>query len=463
MQLTNQEWDVCLPPIQVEEIHVRSAQNQIRDYWHDLSETQRAHPTTQGEGVVVFVIDTTFKTDHPDLRDNLLLEYAASFIDGPGEEDTNGHGIHCLGIVGALDNQIGVLGAAPRVKMVPVRALNNAGSGTWQSVANAIRYAADVNLGAYNGWKRIISLSLGGPTGSTILKSALEHAKAKGCFTFAAAGNSGFNPDRDTMNYPAAYEDLVIAVGSVARDEKPSWFSSAGDALDVVSFGESILSTYRSNTYARLSGTSMATPIAAGLAALILNIHKDVDFTLDSLKGFIKKHAKDIYTPGEDKKTGAGLMVMGNYIDNKPGEGQPPVEEPPVQPPKKERELRFFVPGPFNIIWGTTIRPNTASISCVEQDDLASLNNKTLAVSEFEITMKTAAYADKAYDGLHAAVSQFFVNRGLILSPEDDFNDALKWTVHFLQMLAPRFGTEPFVVESVKGADGKRVAIFKKQ
>lgn len=452
------DYEVGLPPYTVEEIDFKTLQAQTFDYWHALSKTAEAFKDTKGEGVVVFVLDTTFKTSHPDLQENLLPEFAKSFINGPGDEDTQGHGIHCLGLVGAADNTIGVVGAAPKVKLIPVRVLNNAGQGSWQSVANGIRYAADVDLGKYNAYPRIISMSLGGSGGSEVLRSAMAHAVQKGCYPICAAGNSGYNGG-DTINYPGAYDEFTITVGSISKSFQPSSFSSAGKALDVVSFGESILSTYKNNTYARLTGTSMATPIVAGLAALILSKYSNVKMSLAQLEAYLKMYAKDLGEPGEDVRTGAGAVIIDEYFKNAPNFDDPVDEDPNDDDPvdedpkddepvfvKPERKLEFIFTEDFSIVWGTSIAPRNVedvNVSLIGHSQTAHLSKrKTLFVKELKLSVTSTQMADKHYDELFAALSNFFANRGLVLFTDSDFRDAAFWTVHFLNLIFKKAGIQ---------------------
>lgn len=445
------EYDVFLPDIEIEAIDFKSLQSEVLDYWHGLVKTEKAFEHTKGEGVVVFVLDTTYKTDHPDLVGNILHEYAASFIDGPGDEDTHGHGIHCLGLVGAVDNSIGVVGAAPNVKLVPVRVLNNRGSGSWTSVANGVRYAAEVDLGKYNDYKRVISMSLGGSQGNDTLRDAMQYAVDKGCYPVVAAGNSGYNGS-DTVNYPGAYDDLAITVSSISKGWQPSGFSSGGKAVDVASFGESIYSTYKNNSYARLSGTSMATPIVAGLVALILSKHSDYTPTLKQLELYLKLYARDLITEGEDDQTGAGAVVIDKYMENAPDDDLPDNPDDPNEPSdpvKPKRTFNMIFEGDFTMAWGNQLSSTQDDfLFQLVKRSTSVLNKKQLFVKSLKFELESTTTYEVEYDKYLEFLVDFFRNRGLILSAGSDVHDAAKYTLHFLSMFLKRNGMESYIKEA---------------
>ncbi|MEG4503550.1 S8 family serine peptidase [Microcoleus sp. F6_B4] len=241
-----------------------------------------------GNGIVVAVVDSGVDYTHPDLDDNIWRnpgEIAGNGIDDDGngyiddirgwdflyndnypmDLDYYGHGTHIAGAIAAERNDFGITGVAPNAKIMPVRVLDTFGDGEPNNVAAGIRYAAD------NG-ANVINLSLGNEFyPSNVINNAIEYANNKGSVVVAAAGNSGFSqPD-----YPARNADsLGIAVGSIDINGRMADTSNrAGStALDyVVAPGVDIYSTTPYRTYDTLTGTSMATPQVAGVAALVLN------------------------------------------------------------------------------------------------------------------------------------------------------------------------------------------------
>lgn len=217
---------------------------------------------TRGQGVRVAVLDTGIDPDHPDLEG--AIEQTRDFT-GEGIEDLNGHGTHCAGVIAARQNEIGFIGTAPLASLLIGKVLRNDGAGSLDAVADGVRWAVEERVD-------ILSMSLGAPEGSPGLFEAVHTALARGIIVICAAGNSGalFT---NSIGYPGRYGS-VITVAAHDQHGQPSGFSSRGSAIDFMAPGQDIWSTYRQGGYAKLSGTSMATPFVAGLAALVLAKHR---------------------------------------------------------------------------------------------------------------------------------------------------------------------------------------------
>lgn len=217
-----------------------------------------AWDVNQGDsGVVIAIIDTGVDLDHPDLADKLVAGYDFVNLDTVADDD-NGHGTHCAGIASArTNNGLGIAGVGFNCSLMPIKALNSSGSGTYSAIINGIIWATD------NG-ANVISMSLGGSSGSSALQEAVNYATERGVVVVAAAGNS----NTSSPMYPAYYENC-IAVGSTDSFDNKSSFSNYGTWVDVAAPGSGIYSTYVGGGYATLSGTSMATPHVAGLAGLL--------------------------------------------------------------------------------------------------------------------------------------------------------------------------------------------------
>ncbi|PTX64360.1 thermitase [Melghirimyces profundicolus] len=205
----------------------------------------------------IAIVDTGVQYDHPDLNAKVTRGY--DFVGNDWYPyDYNGHGTHVAGTAAAeTNNSTGVAGMAPNAEIFAVRVLDANGSGTLADVADGIVHSADYG-------SDVINLSLGSPSGSSTLKSAVDYAWNRGAVVVAAAGNAGTS----TKHYPAAYAN-AIAVGATDPNDNKASFSSYGTWVDVAAPGVDILSTYPTNSYAYLSGTSMATPHVAGLAGLL--------------------------------------------------------------------------------------------------------------------------------------------------------------------------------------------------
>jgi len=220
---------------------------------------------SKGKGIKVAILDTGCDTTHPDLQERIIGGYNFTDDDNSNPDiysDYNGHGTHVAGTIGAVENSIGVAGAAPEVSLLIVKVLNGQGSGQYDWIANGILYAIEQKVD-------IISMSLGGPDDVQALHDAVKRAVDNQILVVCAAGNEGDGRDTtEELGYPAAYNE-VISVGSVDFTRNSSEFSNSNREVDLAAPGENILSTYMGGQYARLSGTSMAAPHVTGGLALI--------------------------------------------------------------------------------------------------------------------------------------------------------------------------------------------------
>lgn len=260
--------------------------------------------------VLVAVIDSGICVDHPDLGGRIAEGW--DFVeDDAVPQDDFGHGCSVAGVIAAnVNNGMGIAGVAPNTTIVPLRVLNAEGVGTYSDVAAAIVSAADDGVS-------IINLSLGGYEPSDILAEAVDYAVSRGVMVIAAAGNTG----SEGVLYPAAYES-VIAVGSVDADLEPSGFSSTGPAIDLWAPGGGILATGLNGDYTFLSGTSMAAPHVAGVAALEMALGNEL-----TVNG-------DVVSVGGEPPTG-----------DEPPVPPPPSDVPtPPLPGGREAPLRIMVP-----------------------------------------------------------------------------------------------------------------------
>ncbi|MDY6986373.1 MAG: S8 family peptidase [Candidatus Thermoplasmatota archaeon] len=210
------------------------------------------------EGVMVAVVDTGVDYTHEDLYGRVIPGY--DYVNNDTDPmDDQGHGTHCAGIIGAtLNNGVGIAGIA-QVSIMAVKALDSQGSGYYSWISSGIRYAVD------NG-ANVISMSLGGPSDSQVMRDACDYAWNNGVLVVAAAGNDYGG----AVSYPAKY-DSVMAVSAIDSNDKLAYYSNVGPEIEVCAPGSSVLSTYPGNQYVSMSGTSMACPHVAGVAGLVFS------------------------------------------------------------------------------------------------------------------------------------------------------------------------------------------------
>lgn len=245
-----------------------------------------------GSGVKVAVVDTGVSYIHPDLwgKVDKGWDYVASDADPMDEQ---GHGTHVAGIAaGIAGNATGGAGIAPTARILAVRVLDAEGAGYYSWIANGIIYAVDHGA-------KVINLSLGGPTGSATLENAVNYATAKGALVLCASGNDG----TASVGYPARYGNC-LAVGSTNSSDVRSSFSNHGAGLDLVAPGSNILSSTRGGGYESWSGTSMATPFASGVAALLYS----QGLTRSQVVATIIGTARDLGAVGYDTVYGSGRI-----------------------------------------------------------------------------------------------------------------------------------------------------------
>ncbi|MFA5140982.1 MAG: S8 family peptidase [Elusimicrobiota bacterium] len=218
---------------------------------------QSAWERTQGDGVKVAVVDTGIDFKHPDLAAN----YAGgtNVVDSKKSPmDDNGHGTHVAGTIAAVKDGQGVVGVAPKAKLYAVKVLDGDGGGNLSGIVKGILWCADNGI-------QVANMSLGAARGSIFMRMALVYAKYKGVVVVAAAGNSGGD-----VSYPGAYEE-TLAVSASDSSDKIAEFSSRGKQVDFIAPGVGVKSSIPGGGYDRYSGTSMATPHVAGLAALAVS------------------------------------------------------------------------------------------------------------------------------------------------------------------------------------------------
>lgn len=256
-------------------------------------------------GITVAVLDSGVDVNHPDLK-NRLVQGTNTVNPLKSSRDDDGHGTHVAGIIGATNNNgTGVTGVAgiPGIKIMPVKVFDGAG-GSDVSISDGIIWAADHGA-------RVINMSFGSYFQSDVLNDAIDYAYDKGVVLVAAAGNWA----SQDISYPAALAK-VIAVSATDKNDSLADFSSYGPQIDVCAPGYEIYSTfwdkYKGSTYTELSGTSMASPMVAGLAALLLA--KNPNLTNEEVRQIIEVSAVDLGDPGWDTKFGHGRINLDKAL-----------------------------------------------------------------------------------------------------------------------------------------------------
>jgi len=424
----------------------------FRDQW-GLTEVraEEAWDLSSGEDVVIAVVDSGIDYEHPDIADNVYRNPGELGTDGLGGDrstngidddgngyvddvlgydfanldadpmDDNGHGTHCAGIIAAVtDNGIGIAGVAPRAKVLAVKNIDASGNGDLDSTATAIFYAAQSGA-------RVINLSQGFDGYSQTLHDAVRYAHdVAGAVVVVAAGNSSANVGDwyddafGIVRFPAAARE-VITVSALDHTRTLASFSNFGTKIDVAAPGgggptvdgdlvaphRTILSLYSRQTgrafqypeqvvdgrYYRVSGTSQAAPVVAGVAALLLA--RNPYLGPEQVRQAIRRSALDVGTSGIDLQTGHGLVDARAALE----EPEPLVAHltGPVAVIASTREIEISgsAHGPgfagYQLSWGAGEAPTAwhtiaASFDPVEASTLTQWDLRE--VSEGDVTLR---------------------------------------------------------------------------
>ncbi len=242
--------------------------------------------------VRVGIMDTGIHLKHADLKDNIKggINVTGSSSD---YSDDNGHGTHVAGIVGGLNNDIGIVGVMPKVDLYAVKVFNSAGEGSLSDIIRGLQWCISNKI-------KLVNMSFGSATDNATFREVFMNAEKAGIIMVVAAGNDG---NEHIMQYPAKYPE-TIAVASLNEMNNISSFSSYGPEVDIIAPGEDILSTWNNGGYKKMSGTSMAAPHVTGAIAQMLNYWGDL--TPAQVRQLLKITTHRL--PLRSEQQGAGLI-----------------------------------------------------------------------------------------------------------------------------------------------------------
>jgi subtilisin family serine protease len=347
--------------------------------WH-LSKIQCAQAwdfTTGKPEVVIAVVDTGIAFTHSDLAGKILPGYDFGSNDGD-PTDVGAHGTAVAGTAAALSNNgTGVTGVAWGNRILPVKVFDSSGYASDSNIAKGIMYAADQGA-------RVINLSLGGPGASSTLQNAIDYAWNRNAVVVAAAGNYG-----DSIAvYPAACHN-VVAVGSVDSSDTRSTFSSYGSWLTLSAPGEIIFTTQNSSTslYVAASGTSFASPIVAGVVALMASANTQLSNA--QIVDLLKQSTDDLGTTGFDIYYGFGRVNA--YKAVRAASGSASTDTTPPTAAISSPLAGSTVAGTVTIGVNASDNVGVTKVECYINDVLAS----TSASGSF--SWNTTAYSNGSY------------------------------------------------------------------
>lgn len=269
--------------------------------WHHAKiGSEAAWARGDAEGMVIAIVDTGVDCAHPDLAGRCLPGY--DYVnDDDDPMDDNGHGTIEAGVAAAITNNgEGVAGLAWGARILPLKAMGGSGGGSIGAIVSSIEHAVD-------GGADVINLSLGTGSPDPALQAAVEHAAREDVFVAAAGGNSNVRAEL----FPAGYPEVVGVGGTRQSDTHPPF--NTGPHIEVSAPGWEILTTRLGDGYEAYHGTSEATPLVAGLAALLRAAHPD--WTVPDLRARIAGTAEDLGEPGWDETFGWGRIDADRATD----------------------------------------------------------------------------------------------------------------------------------------------------
>lgn len=349
-----------------------------------------AWDTATGTNVIIAILDTGVNGAHPDLAGHMVQGF--NFFDNTtNTSDVYGHGTLVAGAAAAIgNNTIGVSGVAWNSKIMPMRISDLSGNITYYSiVANALTWAADHGA-------RVANISYGVNTSSAVVTAA-QYMQSKGGVVFNSAGNSGL------VENEANVGSIITVSATDANDVLAGW-SSRGAMVDIAAPGVGIWTTNSAGGYSASNGTSFSSPIAAGVAALMLSANSSL--TPQMLESILKSTAVDLGAAGTDQLYGSGRINAAEAVAKAKAAvvSQPPPTQPTPPPPVTDTVppvISSVVPSDSSIVKGTVAIKGMAS------DNVAVVSMKlyidgVLSASSTSGTVSLSWNTRKASVGSHS-------------------------------------------------------------
>lgn len=423
--------DVQLPPIETVPVQPAARSLSTGNVGYDFLEVDQVVDVIRSKAtrpVEVFVFDTG-EPDHPALKP--IIRGAKTYTGEP-TIDRQGHSTHVFGTIAGAHNGARKVGIATVLREMglihirPYKVLTNAGSGSYSQITRGIYDANDVAQQLIaDGHFVVYNFSLGGPSSNSAMDVALKEAEQIGVLVVAANGNSGST----RIKYPGSSK-YTQGIAAIDRSGNHAYFSDAGPQTVWAMPGVGIYSTYLDGRHAELNGTSMATPHAAAVAAIVASVYPEA--TANQVRQHMIDHATDLGPSGRDDKFGFGVTKLTDVLSDHPGDApddpgdpdQPDQPEDPERPGKTTEDVYSFGDNKFLIYWNTRQRIT---------------EGKGYRKLWFTPTVRMEAtgptVADRAatvYEFTHAQLR----NRGYVLPDGSDEYDAVFWAGFFYQLIA---------------------------
>ncbi|PKG25350.1 S8 family serine peptidase [Niallia nealsonii] len=300
--LKKKEIEFIEPNYKIKASYTPKDSNYSKQWYLKKITTEKAWNTTKGSSAItVAVLDAGVQTGHSEFKGRITNPYNA--VTGGNSLTASSHGTHVAGIIAAANNNKGTVGLAPNVKIMPIDIFDGEFADTYDEATGLI-YAADKGA-------NIINMSFGSEYYAYAEAYAIQYAASKGVVLIAAAGN-----DASLENYYPAGYDSVISVAATDENDRSSDYSNYGSSIDISAPGDDIYSTVPNNKYGYMSGTSMATPIVSGTAALVLS--KNPLLSATDVKNILIKSTKDLGANGWDYLFGYGRIDAEKAVKNTP-------------------------------------------------------------------------------------------------------------------------------------------------